>query len=67
VALCLIYVMLTKLLGWIVLPADTTKEIEILVLRHQLAVLRRRTPRPRMRWTDRTVIACGCREPCHGL
>jgi len=59
VALCLIYVMLTKLLGWIVLRAraDTTKEIEILVLRHQLAVLRRRTPRPRIRWTDRAVIA----------
>jgi hypothetical protein len=45
VALCLIYVMLTILLAWIVLRAraDTTKEIEILVLRHQLAVLRRRT------------------------
>ena len=58
-ALCLIYVMLTKLLAWIVLRAraDTSKEIEILVLRHQLAVLRRRTPRPRMRWTDRAVIA----------
>ena len=41
VALWLIYVMFTKLLGWIVLRArsDTTKEIEILVLRHQLAVL----------------------------
>ena len=51
--------MLTKLLGWIVLRAraDTTTEIEILVLRHQLAVLRRRTPRPRIRWTDRAVIA----------
>jgi hypothetical protein len=36
VALCLIYVMLTKLLGWVVLRtrADTSKEIEILVLRH---------------------------------
>jgi hypothetical protein len=40
-ALCLIYVMLTKLLAWIVLlaRADTIKEIEILALRHQLAVL----------------------------
>ena len=42
--------MLAKLLSWIVLHArsDTANEIEILVLRHQLAVLRRRTPRPRI-------------------
>jgi hypothetical protein len=58
-ALRLIYQMFSKLLGWIVLRtrSDTTKEIEILVLRHQLAVLQRRTPRPRMSWTDRAVIA----------
>ena len=37
--------------------SDTAKEIEILVLRHQLAVLQRRTPRPRISWTDRAVIA----------
>lgn len=44
----LTYQMLVKLLSWIVLRArsDATKEIEILVLRHQLAVLQRRTPRP---------------------
>jgi hypothetical protein len=42
--------MFTKLVGWMVLRArsDTTNEIEILVLRHQLALLRRRTPRPQM-------------------
>ena len=59
VALRLIYQMFSKLLGWIVLRtrSDTTKEIEILVLRHQLAVLQRRTPRPRMTWTDRALIA----------
>ena len=58
-ALKLIYVMFSKLLGWMVLRtrSDTTKEIEILVLRHQLAVLQRRTQRPPMSWTDRAVIA----------
>ena len=47
-ALRLIYQILSKLLGWIVLRtrSDTTKDIEILVLRHQLAVLQRRTARP---------------------
>jgi hypothetical protein len=59
VALKLIYLAFSKLLSWIVLRtrSDSTKEIEILVLRHQLAVLQRRTPRPRMRWTDRAMIA----------
>jgi putative transposase len=59
VVLRLIYVMFSKLLGWMVLRSrsDTTKEIEILLLRQQLAVLRRRTPRPPMSWTDRAVIA----------
>src|SRR3954447_9351558 len=58
-ALRLIYQMFATLLGWIVLRtrADATKDIEILVLRHQLAVLQRRTPRPRITWTDRALIA----------
>jgi putative transposase len=37
--------------------SDTTKEIEILVLRHQPAVVRRRPPRPRMNGTDHALIA----------
>src|SRR3954447_5712548 len=57
--------MFSQLLGWMVLRArsDTAKEIEILVLRHQLAVLRRRTPRPRMSWTDRALISALTRLP----
>ncbi|MBN9096811.1 MAG: integrase [Pseudonocardia sp.] len=54
----LIYQMFAKLLSWMVLHArsDPANEIEILVLRHQLTVLQRRTPRPRISWTDRAVI-----------
>jgi putative transposase len=59
VALQLIYLVFSKLLSWMVLRtrSDTAKEIEILVLRHQLAVLQRRSPRPRVSWPDRALIA----------
>jgi hypothetical protein len=51
--------MFSTLLGWLVLHArsDTSKEIEIVVLRHQLVVLQRRTPRPWIRRPDRALIA----------
>jgi transposase InsO family protein len=58
-ALMLMYLMFAKLLGWMALRirSDTTKDIEILVLRHQLAVLQRHTPRPRMSRADRALTA----------
>ena len=58
-ALQLIYLVSSKLLSWMVLRtrSDTTKEIEILVLRHQLAVLQRRTPRTPISCPNRALIA----------
>jgi hypothetical protein len=37
--------------------SNDLKELEIVVLRHELAILRRRTRRPAMTWTDRLFLA----------
>ena len=55
----LIYLVFCRIAGWLALLARTTaaKDVEILVLRHENAVLRRQIPTPRLDWADRAVLA----------
>src|SRR3954465_11162627 len=51
--------MLVRVLGWLALRtrSDAAKDVEILTLRHEVAVLRRTNPRPTFTWADRAVLS----------
>ena len=55
----LLYLIFTRLLAWLVLLARTSasKDAELLVLRHEVAVLRRANPKPTLNWNDRALFA----------
>jgi len=65
----LIYRFAVAVLSWLALLArsSASKDAEILVLRQEVAVLRRANPEPRLDWTDRAVLAALSRMQPNGL
>ena len=55
----LVYLLMLRVFGWLALltRSDISKDAEILVLRHEVAVLRRQIVRPKRHWADRAMIA----------
>jgi putative transposase len=55
----LLYLIFARIAACLVLlgRSPASKDVELLVLRHEVAMLRRTQPSPRMDWADRAVLA----------
>jgi hypothetical protein len=68
-SLRLLYLIFLRLLDLLVLlgRSSASKDVELLVLRHEVTVLRRGNPKPRLDWADRAVFAALVRLPPKAL
>ena len=58
-SLRLLYLIMTRVFGWLLLlgRGQASKDAEIMMLRHEVTVLRRQVARPKPDWADRAVLA----------
>jgi hypothetical protein len=64
----LLYLISVTVFSWLRLFArGGTKDIEILILRHEVSVLRRQISKPRPRWPGRAILAALTRLLPHQL
>jgi putative transposase len=61
----LLYLIMIRVFDWLLLLGrnQASKDAEIMVLRHEVAVLRRQVRQPRPDWAERAVLAALARLP----